>query len=248
MEEMEDGDEKEMWEPSDDEKKWMMEANLAFLTMAGELFFVSLMDLTSWRWANVVEQTNADGDTEDVVYDFTNEWTLVDDGELGMPLYKWASMMQTYTGVAVGGAMFVTQLLSMVGIAASVNMMVWGYGGMILSLVGFLWGAMTFFNHWFSWILLKSEVDADETIGSLDTDSTAAFALTEQIEWEWLRKSAHGSGAALTAWAYGEAWMVAQWWALPEEERMAAWEAMEEENKEDDMGKKGKKMMLNRLF
>jgi len=56
-----------------------------------------------------------------------------------------------------------------------------------------------------------------------------------------MRMSAANSAAALTVWAYGEAWMVAQWWALPEEERQAMWE--EHEGEKDE-----KEMMLNRMF
>lgn len=246
----EDMDDKEMWEPSDDEKMWMFEANMAMLMMAGEIAFMSIMDLTSWRWANVATLTNADGDEEEEAWDFENEWWLVQDGELSQPLYKWAAMMHTYVGTAIGTTMFITQMLSMLGIAAGVNMMVWGYGMMVMGVVGFLWGTMTFFQHWFTWMMVSEEDISDDTATEVfsDADMVAGFNLIEEIEWEWLKMGAQQSLGALTWWAYGEAWMVAQWWALPEEERMEAWEAMEDEKMEDDMGAKGKKMMLNRLF
>jgi len=247
----EDHDGKEMWEPTDDEKMWMFEAQMAMLMLAGEIAFMSIMDLTSWRWANLATVDDADGDEHEEYYDFHDEWWLVEDGELGNPLYKWASMMHTYVGAALGTTMFVTQLLSMLGIAASVNMMIWGYGGMVMGLVGLLWGTMTFFQHWFSWIMLSEEDMTDESLETVlggDPDALAAVVLIGQIEWEWVKMGAQTSAMALTMWAYGEAWMVAQWWALPEEERMEAWEAMEEEKHEDDMGENGKKMMLNRLF
>jgi len=252
MDEVDDDDhDKEMWEPNDDEKMWMFEAQMAMLMLAGEIAVMSIMDITSWRWANLAAVTDADGNEEFEYYDFQNEWWLVEDGELGNPLYKWAAMMHTYVGAALGTTMLITQALSMIGIASGVNMMIWGYGGMIMSVVGLLWGAMTFFQHWFTWIMVSSEDMTDETyeqVESGDDDVVAGIALIEEIEWEWLKMSAQGSAMALTLWAYGEAWMVAQWWALPEEERMAAWEEMEDEKEEDDMGKKGKKMMLNRLF
>lgn len=166
--------------------------------------------------------------------------------ELNYPLYKYASMMQTYSSLVISGAMFVTQMLSMLGIAASTNLMVWGLGGMISSLVGFIWGFMTFMNHWNSWKLIKNEIEDDDTYAALDEDVTDALALISSIETDWLKKSAMGSSMALTVWAYGDAWKVAQWWALPEEERMEIWESKKEEGKH---GKGGKdKMMLNRFF
>ena len=75
----EDMDMEEMWEPNDDEKMWMFEANMAMLMMAGEIAFMSIMDLTSWRWANVAELTYSDGSTEDIPWDFENEWWLLQD-------------------------------------------------------------------------------------------------------------------------------------------------------------------------
>lgn len=43
------------------------------------------------------------------------------------------------------------------------------------------------------------------------------------------------AGAMLTLGAYAEDWMLAQWWAMDEEERMAVWE----EKHGDKEGKKG---------
>ena len=245
----EDMDMEEMWEPTDDDKMWMFEANMAMLLMAGEIAFMSIMDLTSWRWANVAELTYSDGTSEDIPWDFENEWWLLQDGELGNPLYKWAAMIHTYTGTVIGTTMFVTQLLSMIGIAAGVNMMVWGYGMMAMGLIGFICNTMTFFQHWFTWMMVSEEDLSDNTYAEVgaDDDLVAGYALIEEIEWEWFKVGAQATMGMLTWWAYGEAWAIAQWFALPEEERMAAWESMEEE-KDDDMGKNGKKMMLNRLF
>lgn len=247
----EDMDMEEMWEPNDDEKMWMFEANLAMLMMAAEIGFMGIMDLTSWRWANVATLTYSDGTEEDIPWDFENEWWLLQDGELGNPLYKWAAMIHTYTSTVLGSTMFITQMLSMLGIAAGVNMMVWGYGMMAMGLIGFICNTMTFFQHWFTWMMVSEEDLSDDTIADVvsDADLVAGFALIEEIEWEWFKVGAQVTMGALTWWAYGEAWAIAQWWALPEEERAAAWEAMEEEGeKDDDMGGKGKKMMLNRLF
>merc|ERR1719226_199030 len=111
---------------------------------------------------------------------------------------------------------------------------------MVMGVVGFLWGTMTFFQHWFTWMMISGEDTDDATFA--DADSVAGFGLIEEIEWEWLKMGAQQTMGALTWWGYGEAWMVAQWWALPEEERMEAWEAMEDEKMEDDMGAKGEKM------
>merc|ERR1712060_661424 len=175
------GDMEEMWEPNDDEKMWMFEANLAMLMMAAEIGFMGIMDLTSWRWANVATLTYSDGTEEDIPWDFENEWWLLQDGELGNPLYKWAAMIHTYTSTVLGSTMFITQMLSMLGIAAGVNMMVWGYGMMV------------------------SEEDlSDDTIADVvsDADMVAGFALIEEIEWEWFKVGAQVTMGALTWWAY----------------------------------------------
>merc|ERR1712146_804868 len=163
--------------------------------------------------------------------------------DLSSPLFKWAHMILDYTTLVTMGAAFVTQALSMAGIAASTNMMVWGYGGMALGLAQLAWGVMTFLQHWNCWKLLKDDADGDD-----DIDDANPLSLIGEIESDWMMVGAAESAAALVLWQYMEAWMVAQWYALPEDERQAAWEEHEAE-KDGKMGGDDKKeMMLNRMF
>merc|ERR1712159_421786 len=114
--------------------------------------------------------------------------------------------------------------------------MVWGWGvSMGLAVVELIWAVMTWMQHWNMWSAAAEDADEDD---DMDEDWTD---LADSIESEWMKMSAANSAAALTVWQYGEAWMVAQWWALPEEERQAMWE--EHEGEKDE-----KEMMLNRMF
>merc|ERR1712187_127090 len=226
-----------MWEPNDEEKAWMMEGNIAFLMLSGSAFVHALLDVTSWKWQLIHEGTDADGETEDQYSMFANEYDLLTSEDINNPLWRQATMLLDYSVLAIMGAAFVTQALSMAGIAASTNMMVWGYGvAMVLGVVELIWGVMTFMQHWTMWNLLADDASEDD-----DIDTSGFLSLADDIEWEWLKMSAAGSASALAVWQYGEAWMVAQWWALPEEERQAMWEEKEAEDDKKDM-------MLNRMF
>merc|ERR1711981_710771 len=209
-------EEEEMWEPNDEEKQWMFEGNLAFLLLSGGAFAHALLDVTSWKWALIAEGLDADGETEDQYSVFDNEYALLTAEEITNPLWRQATMLLDYSMLVIMGAAFVTQALSMAGIAVS--------------------GIMTFMQHWNMWSMAAEDADEDDAM-----DEDGFFELAEDIEMEWMKMSAAGSASALTVWAYGEAWMVAQWWALPEEERQAMWE--EHEGEKDE-----KEMMLNRMF
>merc|ERR1712157_55339 len=230
-------EEEEMGEPNDEEKQWMFEGNLAFLMLSGGAFVHALMDVTSWKWALIAEGTDADGETEDQYSVFGAEYGLIAAEEDISPLWRQATMLLDYSMLAVMGAAFVTQALSMAGIAAGVSMMVWGWGvSMGLAVVELVWAIMTWMQWWSAWSGVAEDADEDD-----DVDEDNWRDLADGIEGDWMKMSAATSAAALTVWAYGEVWMVAQWWALPEEERQAMWE--EHEGEKDE-----KEMMLNRMF
>ena len=232
-------EESDMWEPTDEEKQWMFEGNLAFLLMSFGGMFTPLMDVMSWKWNVIVDGTDADGDTQDEYAWYGTGYDLVASEDITSDYQLLAGQIETYGSLAIWGAAFVTQALSMAGIAVGVNMMVWGYGVMLGgSIVSGIVAILLIMSHFKAWNLYAEDADEDD-----DIDDSNWMSYAGNAEDNMVRISAWESAVALTAWAYGEAWMVAQWWALPEEERQEAWDAHEAEN-----GEHGKEMMLNRLF
>ena len=228
MEEEEEG----MWEPTDEEKAWMFEGNLAFLLLSFGGMFGNLMDFMSWKWAYTVDYTVDGDDYNDMVEYYGEENGLFMSEEIDSQPQLQAGMIATYGGLAIWTLAFVTQALSMAGIAVGLNMMVWGYGVMLGGAIVSLISTLLLVQSWFkAWGEIADDSEEYETFG--DYADTA--------EYEIIKMSAAESAVTLTAWMYIDAWSVAQWYALPEEEKQAMWD--EKEAEED-----GKEMMLRRLF
>merc|ERR1712224_980141 len=118
------------------------------------------------------------------------------------------------------------------GIMSSLNIMVWHYSMMVGGLVSLAVGATWFIAYNNAWAILREEADEDEIISSAE----AGYATTvlSGIQTDMVYNMAMEAGAMLTLGAYAEDWMLAQWWAMEEEERMAVWE-----EKHGEEGKKG---------
>merc|ERR1712224_382844 len=118
------------------------------------------------------------------------------------------------------GTAFLTQLLSMFGIGAAINMMVWGwgvmFGGSIVSMVVaalWLWAYKNAMGVWKD----DSDTNAATTQGA---DGDLAQDLTEAIEWDMMKMMVHEAAATLTAMEYHKTWAKAQWYALSPEEQV----------------------------
>lgn len=166
--------------------------------------------------------------------------------DISMAYWRLGYYIGAWAGLAIFGTAFVTQLLSIFGIAVGLNMMVWGYG---VGLAGGIMSLVVAIMWWMQWMagysIIKTSADAN---GSLDTEAGYAQSMVDSIEWDSLAQMAADTGMLLTVWDYGESWAMAQWMALPEEERMEM--AKEHEKKEGmkEGEKKASKMLLHSLF
>jgi len=186
------GDDGEMAEG--DDMKMSSEAmwgNIGFLMVAISHVAYPALDLFRYQSATTY------WDVTDATFGAgaTNWWKLYN--QIGM-----------YGALSIGAILTITQLLSMFGVAAEVNVMIWGYATM---LVGPLLGAAV------SGIAMWGY---DQAYQLCDTDSTTyanACDMMDEIEGDmlWMAVEELAMGAALME-SY-EGWMQAQFMALPEE-------------------------------
>merc|ERR1712051_560963 len=107
--------------------------------------------------------------------------TFYDNGDvLGTNWWKLANQIGGYATMAIGSVMTVTQLLSMFGIAADVNLMVWMYGGMAGSIVSMIAHGMLFRAYDRSYSV-KSDV------ASSAGDIAKATAVLEQTKTDMIK-------------------------------------------------------------
>ena len=131
------------------------------------------------------------------------------------------------------GIASITQLLSMLGIAAEINLMVWMYGGMVDMVVSLIWGLVYMYAVDAYWS------DADDSTSA--TQATSATALG-MLESDMTNMVALETGAAVGLYIHHKGWMMGQWNALSDEAKEMIWE--EHEEKEDDE----MDMMFSHLF
>lgn len=147
--------------------------------------------------------------------------------KMGYTIHVWATLV-------IFGAAFITQLLSIFGIAVGINLMVWHYGvfmagGLVAMVSNFMW--LFAYNKGYS-------VAADETSdGTASTDAGYAWAYKKAAEKQLVWASVKESSLVLEIISHYAEWMHGQIMALPEEERM---EILEEA--EGKKGEKGEKM------
>ena len=209
----------------------MMMANLAFLSVALGGAVHTALDLFMWKFAIV--------DDEDEVYHYADEYDLSEDYDT-MMLWEMGGMIGTWGSFVVHAILTVTQLLSMVGVMGEINLMAWGYGPMIMELLSVVVGVMWFIQYNNAYAILRTDVDDND-----DVTDTEAAGVASGIWWDALEMSVMQASAILTLWMNMETWMMAQWWALPEETKKQMWMDMKEsEKKDDDM----KKMLLRKAI
>lgn len=226
----EKGGDGEMMETSDEMKSEMLWANVAFLLVALGAAVSAALDLFVYKWTVVIDGTDKDGAAEDWVYYFSAEYTLLKEEEVTIAYWRLGWMIARYGMLAIFGLATVTQALSMAGIAVSLNMMVWHWGvmkgGMILGMVV---GIMYFVGAQGAWTIL--EEDADEADEVVDSWGAYAVIMLAGMKWDTMVSMAENTAATMTLMENGPMWMMAQWEALPEEERM-------EMEKEKEKGEK----------
>lgn len=150
----------------------------------------------------------------------------------GSTIYTWGSFV-------IHAILSVTQLLSIFGILVEINMMMWGYGPMVMEAISAVAGIMMFLQYNNAYGVLRDDIDDGETT----IDDATAYAVAEGIQMEMIEMAVMQASAILSLWVNMENWMKAQWWALPEEDKKAKyWEMQEKDKKDDDM----KDMLLRR--
>jgi len=124
-----------------------------------------------------------------------------------------ANMIGDYGSLAIGGIAFIFQLLSMLGIAVSINVMVWVWGvgvlGSIVSLVTVLFQFLAFDKFTIDWA--QDTTNANKKPFAAIAGPIANLDMTEEIVC--------GAFASLWLWQQSGNWMAAQWDALSEEDQ-----------------------------
>lgn len=129
---MEGGDQmnggKMMNEDMDKRDEAQMQANLTFLFTALGVSVGSALQLFRYR--------------------SDEDFYLIGEQLTSGNTWKWANLLQDYSMLALGGIAFITQLLSMFGIANEINLLVWMWGlGFVGMLVEAVAGLMMFYGY-----------------------------------------------------------------------------------------------------
>jgi len=228
----EDWAETEAW--VEEHSQDLFEANLAYLLTSGGIALTSALELFMYKFAVTIDGVDEDGDAEDWTYYFSYDYTMRNaEYEESMP-NKTASTILAWGALAIFGAAHITQLLSMLGMAVSINGMVWwwgvGMGSMIVSAIAsYIWLSAMHTG----WGVCNAAYEDTEDVDSDDATECGAWASYNAVmEYNLMYATAGETATALTLWSYMENWMIAQWWAMPEEERYEMW--LEHKDAEDD--------------
>ena len=162
-----------------------MSGQITFTLVALSTAVMSALDLFRYRPADTFYVASD-------AYSTTNWW-------------KYANEIQSYGSLVIGSVAFIFQILSIFGIAADINIMVWMYlvlaGGMI---VGGTASILRFYAYELAW--------------SAGEDGNAA-ANAMVIREEMVEVTAMETATTFALWTEGANWWYAQMMALPEEKR-----------------------------
>ena len=135
------------------------------------------------------------------------EWATA--GLTGTNLTKLSRDIGGYAGLAFWSVASITQILSIFGIAADINMMVWMYGGMVGGLVGLVAHFIAMYAYDQLWVVSE---DAASTAGQI----AAAETLMHEMELCAIRMGAGEVLMGLELYDQGMNWMAAQMMAMEE--------------------------------
>ena len=154
-------------------------------------------------------------------------------------------MAMRYTSLVGHSILTITQILSMAGIAADVNIMAWMYLSMVGSVVALLVSIVRMYVYDQAYtastatIVMSDYTLDDGTVTSASSQFASALVL-EGIEADIMSETIMGTAAMLSLYKENKNWMMAQWEALPAEKQ----EAMQKkgEKKGEKMGEKMEEM------
>ncbi len=136
----------------------------------------------------------------------------------------------------------ITQILSVAGIAADVNLMVWMYGSAAGGVISLIVGLIQMY----AYDLMYTAKTQDSPAGANDAKIAAATKVVKSMELDWIKMTAGEVITGLELEKEGMNWLAAQMMQLPMEKK----EEMEEEMKEEDgdMPKLFMKAAFNYMF
>ena len=139
-------------------------------------------------------------------------------------------MASNYWTMTAHIILFITQLLSILGIAGEINMMAWMYVNLANMVVGLLMGLAYLYSYNVYWDLVEDTSNSN----AIRTDAALAMSYME------LRKKVEmvfGTFFMFALYRNHQNWMMAQWMGLPEETQEAWKESkeMDGDMDEDDM-------------
>ena len=154
-------------------------------------------------------------------------------------------MAMRYTSLVGHSILTITQILSMAGIAADVNIMAWMYLSMVGSVVSLLVSIVRMYVYDTAYtasegtaVTVSYTNEAGTT--SNGTNTVGADLTMDGIEADIMSETIMGTAAMLSLYKENKNWMMAQWEALPAEKQ----EAMQKkgEKKGEKMGEKMEEM------
>ena len=224
-------EEGEMKEEMEEEETDIMPQITFLLTALGVTAFSGL-DIFSRRLAIYSMQTDANGDSVEQLLDFAAENSLLAaDGDYSTAYWTLGYQIGTWSMFVLGAAKFVFQALSMAGIMGSTNIMVWHYGMFIGDIVSMIVGLLWFMGYNTAYSMAVDEVADNDKAWT--ADAVTAITAAAAIESDMVYSSISQAAMHLELMANYEGWIKGQIAMLPEEERAAYEEKMEDD--EDDM-------------
>ena len=134
--------------------KMMDEAQMAYLLSMATA--VTMTALNTFRYRGDAQSYYSTGDLS--TDGATNYW-------------KMSTQVRDYSFLVVGTVMTVTQLLSVLGMSAGLNMMVWGYGAIALTISGLISSGIGYYGYDNAYTQTTSNTSV---MGSIKTDMLAA--------------------------------------------------------------------------
>ena len=190
-----------------------LEGQITFSAVAVLMTMWPALELFKWR-SNEPDGTSYYKKGADTWPGKTNWWEL-------------ANTIGFYGGLVLWGAAAVTQLATLGGALADINVMVWGYGlGMVGALVELVASLIHEYGKWSAFSLKRDNTQTPQVRG-------AASDVFNSMEWEEIEYAAVGAMVGVELAAQYNNWMAAQWMALPEETRKEWEKAYEDAGKEE---------------
>jgi len=207
---------------------WMKAGKLMEFTsinpLMGELTYLMVAIGVTTKYALDLFRYNSASNDDDDYYDNF----LTGDKPDSTNWYKTGELIQKYTWLGVFGIAAITQILAGLGIAPFVNMLVWGYGVMLLgSLASFLGMIFKFIGYDTGY----ANRNLEDKFGDANVQNARNIrtSMVEDMIFE--------TSVALSLYMQAENWHWAAWEALPQEDKETQLEELVAEIEEWDAEK-----------